>query len=85
MMLSTSGSSAVAARMVVFPSTQLFRAFWACQSVKQSESQSNTESRDLSYLLGFLPVAVLDESDPMSEIEVEVVKGPVLHAESPQS
>ena len=31
MMLSTSGSSAVAARMVVFPSTQLFRAFWACQ------------------------------------------------------
>ena len=29
MMLSTSGSSAVAARIVVLPSTQLFRAFWA--------------------------------------------------------
>ena len=29
MMLSTSGSSAVAARIVVLPSTQLFSAFWA--------------------------------------------------------
>lgn len=29
MMLSTSDSSAVAARIVVLPSTQLLRAFWA--------------------------------------------------------
>jgi len=36
-------------------------------------------------LLGFLPVAVLDQGDPMSEIEVEVVKRTVLHAESTQS
>jgi len=35
-------------------------------------------------LLGFLPVAVLDQGDPMSEIEVEVVKWSVLHTESTQ-
>ena len=37
------------------------------------------------YLLSLQPVAVLDQGDPVSEIQVEVGEGAVLQAECPQS
>ena len=67
----------------MLPSTQLFRAFWALEKIKFYNPERKI-FRAISHLLGFQPVTVLDQGDPMSQVEVEVVERTMLHAQSSQ-
>ena len=40
------------------------------------------QSWSVPYLLSLLPVAILDQRDPVGEVQVEVMQWAVLHAQS---